>query len=282
MKDQKPKIFRTDNEMRAEVQAWRGNGEKIGLVPTMGALHEGHLHLVKEASDNADRVIVSIFVNPTQFAEGEDYGDYPRTWESDLAALTTLGVDAIYAPTVETMYPDGFATEVIVGGPALVLEGTSRPQFFKGVATVVTKLILGTLPDIAMFGEKDFQQLLVVKQMVRDLQLPVAIIGVPTVREEDGLALSSRNQYLTDQERQTAPFLHRTLQDCAKRLRNGEEWSAVHDNAVADLTNAGFNVDYLELRHSATLSPVVDGNAERRLLVAARLGKPRLIDNIAV
>lgn len=279
----KPKITRTDNEIRAEVAHWRGAGEKVALVPTMGALHEGHLSLIDHARKFASRIVVSIFVNPTQFGEGEDFETYPRTWEQDIAMLAERGVDAIYAPTANTMYPKGFATSITVEGPALELETDHRPHFFSGVATVVSKLLLGVLPDVAVFGEKDYQQILVIKQMVRDLQIPCDIEGAPTVREEDGLAMSSRNAYLTDEERAIASKLHAVLQTCAEEIRIGQNPESACNQAIDKLTKFGFDVDYLTLRDADTLAALetVEGH-KLRLLVAAQLGKPRLIDNIAV
>ena len=269
--------------MREKVALWRKEGENVALVPTMGALHDGHLSLVQQAKSIATRVVVSIFVNPTQFAEGEDFDDYPRTWDDDVKALNDLGVDAIYAPKPSHMYPAGFATEIHVSGPALTLEGVDRPHFFKGVATVVTKLLMGVQPDYATFGEKDYQQLMVVKRMVEDLQIPTEIIGCETVREKDGLAMSSRNAYLTDKERKIAPRLHETLQSCAEKIRLGENAEFVLLEAMQTLENEGFKVDYLVLRNAETLEDVFDVEKESlRLLVAARLGKPRLIDNIGV
>ena len=191
-----PIIAKTPNEIRAIVEDAQKAGSRVAFVPTMGALHEGHLSLIDFAKTNADLVVVSIFVNPTQFGEGEDFEDYPRTWESDINALAKRGVAAIYAPTASTMYPEGFSTSMSIEGPALELETTFRPHFFGGVAIVVSKLLLSVLPDIAVFGEKDYQQLLVIKQMVRDLHIPVEILGCPTLREADGLAMSSRNAYL--------------------------------------------------------------------------------------
>ncbi|MEP1442826.1 MAG: pantoate--beta-alanine ligase [Hyphomicrobiales bacterium] len=278
-----PKITRTDSDIRAEVSRWRGAGEKVALVPTMGALHEGHLSLIDYARTFASRIVVSIFVNPTQFGEGEDFETYPRTWDEDIAMLTERGVDAVYAPTAKTMYTTGFATKIIVEGPALELETDHRPHFFSGVATVVSKLLLGVLPDVAVFGEKDYQQLLVIKQMVQDLQIPCQIEGAPTVREADGLAMSSRNAYLTEEERSIAAKLHAVLQDCAKNIRNGDAPDTACKQAIAELTKLSFKVDYLTLRNADTLAALETIEDQKlRLLVAAQLGKPRLIDNIAV
>jgi pantoate--beta-alanine ligase len=253
------------------------------MVPTMGALHRGHLALIETAQRQCDRVIVTLFVNPTQFAPTEDLSAYPRDEEADRQKLAPLGVDVLFAPSTAEMYPDGFELKVTVGGPSAGLETDFRPNHFSGVATVVAKLLTAGLPDRAYFGEKDYQQLLVVKKLVRDLNLPTEIVGCPTVREPDGLAMSSRNAYLSTAERSKAPALYATLQDIAKRIRGGGDSFDALEAGSASLTNAGFTVDYLELRHADTLAPVVDVEARPlRLLVAAKLGKTRLIDNIAV
>jgi pantoate--beta-alanine ligase len=280
----KPPVVRTISRLRLAAGRFRRSGHSVALVPTMGALHAGHLALVRAARRKARRVVVSIFVNPAQFAPNEDFASYPRTMETDLAALAELKVDLVWAPAVRDMYPDGFATRIDPGGPAKAgLEDTFRPHFFGGVATVVGKLLLQVGPDYAMFGEKDFQQLKVVTAMARDLDIPVKIVGVPTVREKDGLALSSRNAYLSPAERAVAPTLHRVLKDCAARIKAGH----AIDDAIADgratIGRAGFALDYLEARHAGTLAPVAalkDGPL--RLLVAAKLGRTRLIDNIGV
>jgi pantoate--beta-alanine ligase len=247
----------------------------------MGALHEGHLALVRRAREVAGRVVVSVFVNPTQFAPTEDFAAYPRDEEADLAALGRLGVDAVFAPSVGEMYPDGFATSVAVAGPAEGLETDFRPHFFGGVATVVAKLLIACTPDCAIFGEKDYQQLMVIRRVVADLGLPVEIVALPTVREADGLALSSRNAYLSPAERQAAPALHKSLTRAAAAIRAGAPVERVLAAAAADLRVAGFRVDYFALRNADTLAPVVDLKREPlRLLAAAWLGKTRLIDNI--
>lgn len=249
----------------------------------MGALHAGHLELVRAARANADRTVVTIFVNPTQFAPTEDLEAYPRDRDADLAKLAELGVDAVFAPGGEEMYADGFATTISIAGPALGLETDCRPHFFQGVATVVAKLLIATQPDIAMFGEKDYQQLLVVRRMVADLGLPVDIVGLPTVREADGLALSSRNVYLSPVERAVAPRLYAVLRETAAAVRAGTAPDAAVKAAHDALTAAGFTVDYVALRDAATLAEVSDTQSESlRLLAAARLGTTRLIDNIAV
>jgi pantoate--beta-alanine ligase len=269
--------------MQGVSAAWRADVLQIALVPTMGALHEGHLDLVRAAARIADRVIVSIFVNPTQFAPTEDFAAYPRDEESDLAKLAALGVDAVFAPTVGDMYPEGYATRIAVEGPAQGLESDARPHFFGGVATVVAKLFIACAPDVAMFGEKDYQQLLVVRRMAADLGLPVSIIGHPTVRAEDGLALSSRNAYLSFEERAVAPRLHAALQAAATAIRTGAPAGDALAAARSELEAAGFAVDYVALRNAGTLAEVADPTSEPlRLLAAARLGRTRLIDNIAV
>jgi pantoate--beta-alanine ligase len=269
--------------IRRRVGAWRQAGDRIALVPTMGALHGGHLALVRAAKAEGDRAVVSIFLNPTQFGPSEDLATYPRTWEADLAALSRLGVDAVFAPNVTEMYPDGFATAVTVAGPGLALETDFRPQFLTGVTTVVSKLLIACMPDVAIFGEKDYQQLLVIRRMVADLGLPITIVGHPTVREADGLALSSRNIYLSPDERRVAPALHRALTDAAAAIRAGMPVADAVAAARATLQAAGFTVDYVELRNAETLAPVADLAGEPlRLLAAARLGTTRLIDNIGV
>jgi len=270
--------------LRATIARARAKSETVALIPTMGALHAGHLALVRLARRRADRVVVSIFVNPTQFAPNEDFGSYPRTWDADIAALSQLKVDAIWAPSVATMYPEGFATRIAPGGPSLVgLEDAFRPHFFGGVCTVVAKLLLQVAPDIATFGEKDYQQLKVVTAMARDLDIPVKIVGVPTVREKDGLAMSSRNSYLSADERAVAPTLYRVLKDFAARIKAGQPVAATLAEGRAQIERAGFVVDYLEARHGETLAPIETLSAGPvRLLVAAKLGRTRLIDNIGI
>jgi len=257
---------------------------KVALVPTMGALHKGHLALVRQARRRAAKVIVSIFVNPTQFAPTEDFGSYPRTFARDLAELSKLEVDLVWAPDADVMYPQGFATRIVPEGPALAgLEDRFRPHFFGGVATVVAKLFTQCRPDFAMFGEKDFQQLKVVTRMARDLDLPVRVIGVPTVREPDGLALSSRNAYLSAEERAVAPTLHRVLSGCAAKISAGGPIAKIVDEGRTEIAAAGYVIDYLEARHAETLASVASTkDGPIRLLVAARIGKTRLIDNIGV
>jgi pantoate--beta-alanine ligase len=278
------RTVRTVAGLRRAIAHFREAGETVALVPTMGALHEGHLSLVRIAQTHADRVVVSIFVNPTQFAPHEDLATYPRTFATDLAALRQLGADLVWAPPVEVMYPAGFSTRVAPEGPARAgLEDKSRPHFFGGVATVVAKLFLQCLPDIAVFGEKDYQQLKVVTQMARDLAIPVRVVPGRTAREPDGLALSSRNAYLTAAQRTVAPMLYRVLKDCAARIRRGEAIDAVLAQGRDAIAHAGFVLDYLEARHAETLAPIQSAaDGPIRLLVAAKLGTTRLIDNIGV
>ena len=281
---QAPHIVRTIPALLRARSDLRKRSATVGLVPTMGALHDGHLSLVRLAKKRADKVAVSVFVNPTQFAAHEDLGSYPRTWKADLAKLTAEGVDLIWNPDAKVMYPEGFATRIAPEGPAVAgLEDRFRPHFFGGVATVVAKLFSQVRPDVALFGEKDFQQLKVVTRMARDLDLGVRVIGAPIIRERDGLAMSSRNVYLSPTERRQAPVLFATLKATAKRVRDGAPLqSALKDGAVA-ITRAGFTLDYLEARHAETLEPVTSrGEGPIRLLVAARLGTTRLIDNIKV
>jgi pantoate--beta-alanine ligase len=258
--------------------------ETVALVPTMGALHDGHLALVRLAKRRADRVWVSIFVNPTQFAPHEDFASYPRTWKSDVAKLAAEKVDLIWNPDVKAMYPAGFATRITPEGPATAgLEDRFRPHFFGGVATVVGKLFTQCRPDIAVFGQKDYQQLKVVTRMAADLDLGVRVIGLQTVRERDGLAMSSRNVYLSPAERAAAPVLYRTMQATAKRLRAGGDLAEAMAAGAGLIEAAGFTLDYFEARHAETLTPVAStAEGPVRLLVAARIGKTRLIDNIGV
>ncbi|MEN3348319.1 MAG: pantoate--beta-alanine ligase [Bradyrhizobium sp.] len=279
-----PTVVRTVPALRRAVDALRARKATVALVPTMGALHDGHVSLVRLAKRRAKRVIVSIFVNPTQFAPTEDFGSYPRTWKEDLAKLAAEDVDLIWHPEVTAMYPKGFATRIVPEGPATAgLEDRFRPHFFGGVATVVGKLFTQCRPDVAIFGEKDFQQLRVVTQMAGDLDLGVKVIGSKTVRERDGLAMSSRNVYLSAEERRTAPTLHRVMKDTAARLRAGEDTAAAMAAGAALIAQGGFVLDYLEVRHAASLAPIGSiKDGPMRMLVAARLGPTRLIDNIAV
>jgi pantoate--beta-alanine ligase len=264
-----PEIFATIVEMRARVAGWRGAGQRVGLVPTMGALHAGHLSLVKESQSRADQTIVSIFVNPAQFAPHEDFDRYPRRMDAD-AAMLGDAADLIFAPSVAEMYPEGFATRIEVGGPSSGLETDFRPHFFSGVATVVAKLLIAAMPDVAIFGEKDWQQLQVIRRLVADLALPIEIVGAPILREPDGLAMSSRNAYLETHEREIAGRMNVVLRN-----------ATAESEATQELLKAGFDsVDYVAIRDAATLGPVGDG--PKRILAAAKIGATRLIDNMAV
>ena len=279
-----PMIVRTVPALRRALDRLRVKKATTALVPTMGALHDGHVSLVRLAKRHATKVIVSIFVNPTQFAPSEDFGSYPRTWKADVARLKSEDVDLIWNPDVKTMYPDGFATRIVPEGPATAgLEDRFRPHFFGGVATVVGKLFTQCRPDFAIFGEKDFQQLRVVTRMARDLDLGVKVIGSRTVRERDGLAMSSRNVYLTPEERLAAPALYRAMKQSAKRLRAGDDIKAAMAGGAELIATSGFVLDYFEARHADSLAPIAsleDGPV--RILAAAKLGKTRLIDNIGV
>jgi pantoate--beta-alanine ligase len=275
-------IARSVSDLRQSLAPWRKAGERIALVPTMGALHDGHLSLVALAKSNADRVVVSVFVNPTQFGPSEDFHRYPRDEAGDLDKLEKAGANLVFAPDTAEMYPHGFSTKVSVSDLTEDLCGASRPNHFDGVATVVTKLLLQCAPDVAIFGEKDYQQLLVIKRLVRDLNIPVEILGGPIVREKDGLALSSRNAYLSPSERKAAPLLYQTIVAVANDLSQGR---GADDAAAAGrlkLEAAGFSVDYVAVRDPETLKPL-SGPVERaRVLAAVRLGSTRLIDNVAV
>jgi pantoate--beta-alanine ligase len=276
-------IVRSVAELRRQVAAWRTAGERVGLVPTMGALHAGHAALVAAARAQCPRTIASIFVNPKQFGPREDFSSYPRPEADDLAQLTQAGADLAFIPAVVEMYPEGFATTISVAGPSEGLCGAHRPGHFDGVATVVAKLLTQAAPDAAFFGEKDYQQLMVVRRMVRDLDLPVDIVGVPTVREPDGLALSSRNVYLSPEERRIAPNLYRTMQQAATEITGGAAPGPVLQRAIAQLNSLGLSVEYLELRDAATLAPLArTPAAPARLLAAVHLGRTRLIDNVSV
>ena len=277
-----PLIARTIADLRQTVATWRRAGERVALVPTMGALHAGHMSLVDLGRASAGRVVTSIFVNPTQFAPNEDFSKYPRTFDADVERLGKAGCDLVFAPSPDVMYGHGFATTISLEGPARAgLEDEFRPTHFAGVATVVAKLLIQCGPDIAIFGEKDFQQLAVIARMARDLDMPVEILGAPTLREADGLAMSSRNVYLSAAERAAAPALHRVLQDCAARIARGETFESVLAQGRAEIEKAGFKLDYLELRDAASLAaPGSDPKAALRLLAAARMGATRLIDNV--
>ncbi len=261
-------------DVRAQVGAWRRSGLSVALVPTMGALHEGHLALVRAGARQADRVVVSIFVNPTQFGPNEDFERYPRREEEDRALLADGGAHLLFAPGVAEMYPEGFQTSVTVARVSQGLCGDFRPVHFSGVATVVTKLLLQVLPDVALFGEKDYQQLQVIKRLVRDLDIPVRVVGVPTVRGADGLALSSRNAYLSPEERARATTLYRVLREIGDGVLSVEA-------AGAELLRAGFTrIDYLEIRDAETLEPDPDPDRPTRIIGAAWMGDTRLIDNV--
>jgi pantoate--beta-alanine ligase len=279
-----PTIVRTIPALRRALDRLRARKSAVALVPTMGALHDGHVSLVRQAKRRARKVIVSIFVNPTQFAPTEDFGSYPRTWKADVAKLAAEKVDLIWNPDVRTMYPDGFATRILTDGPAVVgLEDRFRPHFFGGVSTVVGKLFTQCRPDFAIFGEKDFQQLRVVTRMAGDLDLGVKVIGSQTVRERDGLAMSSRNVYLSADERKAAPVLYRVMKESAGLLRARESAESVMAGGAKLIADAGFVLDYFEVRHAETLAPIASiKDGPMRILVAAKIGKTRLIDNIAV
>lgn len=275
--------LRSRAELRARVAGWRAAGARVGVVPTMGALHAGHLSLVEAAQARADRVIVTLFVNPRQFNMASDLAAYPRTEAEDAAKLAPLGVDALYAPEAGEMYPEGFATTVSVAGLSEGLCGAQRPGHFDGVATVVTKLLLQTGADRAFFGEKDWQQLQLVRRLVIDLDIPVEIVGCPTVREPDGLALSSRNARLSPGARAVAPALHAAMQAAAASIRAGGAVTGALAEAARAVEAAGFErVEYMELRDAASLAPLDAADRPARLLAAAWLDGVRLIDNIAV
>ena len=275
-------VVRNLVRLRRTVARWRAAGETVALVPTMGALHAGHLALVRLARRRADRVVVSIFVNPAQFAPNEDFATYPRTFAADVKVLREARADLVWAPAVADMYPHDFALQVVPEGPATVgLEDAARPHFFAGVATVIAKLFTQCMPDLAVFGEKDFQQLRVVAAMARDLDLPVKIVGAPTVREPDGLAMASRNVYLTPEERAVAPVLYRVLKLCAEKIAAGRVIAPILAEGRETLERAGFRLDYLEARDAETLRQPEKARP-LRLLAAATLGRTRLIDNVAV
>lgn len=274
---------RTISELRACINNWRSAGEDVGLVPTMGALHEGHLALVRASKARTARTVVTLFVNPKQFGPNEDYGVYPRDEARDAALVAAEGADLLFAPDVSEVYPDGHATQVHVGGLGDVLEGAFRPGFFTGVATVVSKLLIQSLPDKAFFGEKDFQQLQVIKRLIRDLHIPVEAVGVETVREADGLALSSRNAYLDEGERAVAPVLYGALQELSRRVAAGEAADAAEKVAVDAVLRAGFQkVDYIVARDADALSEPPVAGRPGRVLAAAWLGRARLIDNVPI
>ena len=269
--------------LRAEIASFREKGETIALVPTMGALHDGHMALIEAAKTRADRVVASIFVNPRQFGPNEDLDAYPRKELADAAMLQAAGCALLWLPPVEVMYPEGYATNVSVSGVTEMLDGAARPGHFDGVATVVSKLFNQVRPDIALFGEKDYQQLLVIRRMVTDLNMPIEVEGVTTQRDEDGLALSSRNAYLAPEEREAARALPRALGEAARSIAAGGDVAEALAKAVAQLEKAGFGpIDYVSLRDAETLEPIEQFDRPARLLAAARLGRTRLIDNLPV
>ena len=285
MDDHRLTIVSNIQVLREEIMEARSQKKTVALVPTMGALHEGHLSLIDFAKEHADLVVCSIYVNPAQFAPGEDLDAYPRTLVDDIRALEGKLTDFVFTPTDNEMYPDGFSTKVTVSGVTSQLCGKSRPDHFDGVATVVTKLLMMVQPDYAIFGEKDYQQLLVIRRFVSDLNIPVEILGAPIIRADDGLALSSRNQYLSTEERLIAPLLHQTLSQLSEELRDIEGLLKERLlQAINELTKAGFDMDYLEVRDAQSLAPIAELYEDQtaRLFVAAKLGTTRLIDNIAV
>jgi pantoate--beta-alanine ligase len=277
-----PEILATVADLRHWRARRRAAGIRVGMVPTMGALHEGHLSLVRDARARCGATLVSIFVNPTQFGPNEDFSRYPRTFESDCAKLAGLA-DAVFSPSVAEMYPQGFASRIEVGGPALGLEADFRPHFFSGVATVVAKLLIAAMPDEATFGEKDYQQLLVIRRLVADLGLPIEIRAGATVREEDGLAMSSRNAYLSSEQRAIAGKLNVVLREVAGSVRNGGDIAAAERYGADTLLKSGFDsVDYVAVRDAETLAPITKIECPARALAAAKIGSTRLIDNLAV
>lgn len=283
MTETNPIIARTVAAMRTAVADWKRQGQSVGVVPTMGALHDGHLALVRAAKAGCDRVIATIFVNPTQFAANEDLDSYPRGEAADLAKLAALDVDLAFLPHVDEMYPDGFSTSVRVANLTEILCGKGRPVHFGGVATVVSKLFIQSQADRAYFGEKDFQQFLVVRRMARDLDIPIEVVPVETVREPDGVAMSSRNVYLSEAQRAAAPALHRTISDVAGRIAEGAPAEEAVAWGLSVLEGAGFDrVEYLEARDAETLEPITGRDRPARVFVAAHLGSTRLIDNVAV
>ena len=272
-------------DLRKVVAAWRREGKTIAFVPTMGNLHDGHISLLTEARTRADRTIVSIFVNPIQFGRGEDYAKYPSTLEEDQRKLSAAGLDLLFAPNLDELYPGGIEEDTRVTVPTLstMLCGQYRPGHFSGVATVVTKLFINVQPDVALFGEKDYQQVLVIKQMTQDLLMPVEVVGMPIVRETDGLAMSSRNGYLTAEERGRAPLIYESLQRASNKLRTqAASLIAIETAGMAELAAAGFRPEYFSVRRAADLAPPAAGDVSLQLLVAAWLGSARLIDNVRV
>jgi len=275
-------VVRTIVELRAAVSRWRAAGERIALIPTMGALHDGHLSLIEVGAKHADRVIVSIFVNPTQFGPSEDFDQYPRNEDQDVAELSATATDLVFAPDSEEMYGEGFATKILVGKVSQGLCGAVRPGHFDGVATIVSKLLLQATPDVAVFGEKDYQQLMVIRRLVADLNIPAKIIGAPIVREPDGLAMSSRNRYLSTDQRRIAAQLNTALQGLVAALHTGADPDEASNRTRAELLEAGFDkVDYVEIRNADTLLPWTGSLTNGRVLAAAHLGQTRLIDNMS-
>ena len=276
-------MVRDVDSLRRRIATWRRDHLKVALVPTMGALHKGHVALMQRGLQQADRVVATIFVNPKQFGPSEDFSAYPRQENADFDMLAKTGVHLLYAPEVGTIYPDGFATAVRVAGLSDVLDGAHRPGHFDGVATVVTKLLLQAGPDIALFGEKDYQQLAIIKRLQTDLNIPVDIIGVATQRDADGLALSSRNAYLTAEERKKAPALYAAIGTAAKAIAGGADIASSLAAAKDQIAAAGFGkIDYVEARHADTLMPLTSAAEPGRVLAAAQLGRARLIDNVAI
>lgn len=272
-------------ELREQIADWRQSGDHIAVVPTMGSLHDGHLALIEVAREHAERVIATVFVNPTQFGEGEDFESYPRSLELDKRKLKRAKADLLFAPDVDTVYPFGTARGTRVTVPVMTNElcGEARPGHFDGVTSVVTRLFNMVAPDVAVFGQKDYQQLMIIRRMVTDLSLPIQIVGAPTVREEDGLAMSSRNQYLTEPERAAAPQLYAALQDVAHALETGiEDYVALEEKAMANIEGAGFVPEYVSIRRAESLEEPDRDTDELVVLAAARLGEARLIDNILV
>ena len=283
MSEAKPLVVRSVAAMRREVTRWKAVGGTVGVVPTMGALHAGHLALVRTALAACDRVIVTIFVNPIQFAANEDLNSYPRGEQEDIAKLSELGVDLAFSPNMEEMYPDGFATSVKVKGLTEVMCGAGRPHHFGGVATVVSKIFIQSRADRAYFGEKDFQQYLIVSRMAQDLDIPVEVIPVETVREADGLAMSSRNVYLSDVQRSIAPVIYKTISNVAAAIRGGDDPAVAVAKGTQTLVTAGIDrVEYLDVRDARTLSEEWMEGCTTRVFTAVHLGKTRLIDNVAV
>jgi len=279
----KPRIVRTVAALRRETAAWRLTNHRYAVVPTMGALHEGHLALVREGLARAERVVVSIFVNPKQFGASEDLSRYPRDEDGDIAKLAAAGAHLIFAPLPGEVYPENFATTVSLAGPATAgLEDKFRPHFFDGVTTIVAKLFIQTGADFAMFGDKDYQQLAVVTRLARDLDIPIEVVGVPTVREDDGLAMSSRNRYLSKTQRQQATAIYRSISQAAGKIRSGKSAQNATRAASRSLTTLGFKVDYVTARNAETLAVPTEHDEPMRILAAAWLGKTRLIDNVEV